>query len=103
LRGPLFTSFGYFKGLGEHLVVMRNVADALKPGGRLILDYLNVGPAERKLIPHEEKTLGGRRYRIARWTDEGDFFKKIVIGTTRSPTVEHLFRIRLSVSGVTPR
>jgi len=89
----LFTSFGYFEGLGEHLVVMRNVADALKPGGRLVLDYLNACLAERKLVPHEEKTLDGRRYRITRWTDEGHFFKKIVVGSPRSTSVEYVERV----------
>ena len=37
-----FTSFGYFEQPDEHLAVVRNMATSLRPGGRLVLDYLNV-------------------------------------------------------------
>src|SRR5262245_34851476 len=48
-----FTSFGYFDGPNENLMVVRNIADSLKPGGRLVLDYLNVGYAEALAISRE--------------------------------------------------
>ena len=46
----LFTSFGYFADLGEHLTVVHNVAQSLKPGGRFVIDYLNVARAENHLV-----------------------------------------------------
>lgn len=37
----LFTSFGYFKTLREDILVFTNVANALKPGGVFVIDFLN--------------------------------------------------------------
>ena len=36
-----FTSCGYFEDPAEDLAVVRNIATSLRPGGRLVLDYLN--------------------------------------------------------------
>ena len=73
-----FTSFGYFKKT-EHNTVLRNMYNALKPGGKLVLDYMNIYYAQEHLIANEEKEIDGIIYRIARWTDEKYFFKQIVI------------------------
>jgi SAM-dependent methyltransferase len=45
----LFTSFGYFRDDGEHGLVVRQVAEALAPGGRFMLDYLNAEQVRRAL------------------------------------------------------
>jgi len=74
-----FTSFGYFDTAAEHLKVVRNMADSLKTGGRLVLDYLNVGYAEAAAIPDEVRVVDGTTYRITRWSDACRFFKRIVI------------------------
>jgi 2-polyprenyl-3-methyl-5-hydroxy-6-metoxy-1,4-benzoquinol methylase len=37
-----FTSFGYFKTRREHDDAIRTIAKSLKPGGKLVIDYLNV-------------------------------------------------------------
>ncbi|MFM7731182.1 MAG: class I SAM-dependent methyltransferase, partial [Flavobacteriales bacterium] len=37
----LFTSFGYFESVDEHLSVLSSVAANLKKGGLFILDYFN--------------------------------------------------------------
>jgi SAM-dependent methyltransferase len=74
-----FTSFGYFEEPTEHLAVVRNMADSLKPGGRLVLDYLNVQQAERRLTREEERNIDGVIYRLKRWSDSNYFFKQIVI------------------------
>src|SRR5215470_6392062 len=47
----LFTSFGYFDDPAEHMAVVDNIASALRPGGSLVLDYLNVRRAESHLTP----------------------------------------------------
>jgi SAM-dependent methyltransferase len=75
----LFTSFGYFETLAEHEAVIRNMSASLKPGARLVLDYLNVDHAERALRPEEIKEIDGIIYRVTRWTDARHFFKRIEI------------------------
>jgi SAM-dependent methyltransferase len=74
-----FTSFGYFDDPAEQLTVVRNMARALKPGGRLVLDYLNVRYAEDHLTPQDVVEVDGVVYQIRRWTDGCRFFKRIVV------------------------
>jgi len=80
-----FTSFGYFADPFEHLVVVSNMAEALRPGGRLVLDYLNVVLAEARLIPTETKAIDGVTYRLTRWTDRQAFHKRIVVDDPANP------------------
>jgi len=72
-----FTSFGYFADAAEHDRVIDNVADALRDAGTLVLDYLNVGWSERRLVASEQRNLDGRRYDISRWSDGTHFYKRI--------------------------
>jgi len=74
-----FTSFGYFEDPAEHLTVVRNMAESLKTGGCLVLDYLNVACAEARMMPREVRIIDGFTYRITRWSDTSRFFKRIVI------------------------
>ena len=80
-----FTSFGYFKTSAEDDKIISNMAQALKPGGTLVVDYINSTCAEKNLIPAETKENDGIRYFITRWTDDKYFFKKITIENTGSP------------------
>ncbi|MBD0298443.1 MAG: hypothetical protein ICV84_25120 [Flavisolibacter sp.] len=79
-----FTSFGYFKNVNAHNNVLSNMSNALKQGGKLLLDYMNIYYAEDRLIGKEEKEMDGIIYHITRWMDEKYFFKKIVIEDFRS-------------------
>jgi SAM-dependent methyltransferase len=74
-----FTSFGYFDNPADDDMVMNNISLALKPGGVLVMDYINSDYAEKRLTPAEEKEIDGIIYHISRWTDEKHFFKKITI------------------------
>jgi SAM-dependent methyltransferase len=74
-----FTSFGYFDTDAENHDVIRNIANSLKPGGILVMDYLNVAYSEAHLVPREEKEIDGIAYHISRHADEKHFYKKIVI------------------------
>jgi SAM-dependent methyltransferase len=74
-----FTSFGYFEDPAEHQIVVRNIADSLKPGGRLVLDYLNVGYAEARTTSKEVRIIDGVTYRMTRWSDASHLFKRIAI------------------------
>jgi len=72
-----FTSFGYFEAPRDHEVVARNIAAALKNGGRLVLDYLNVRYADAHLAPREDVVIDGVAFRITRAVDRGFFVKRI--------------------------
>jgi SAM-dependent methyltransferase len=74
-----FTSFGYFDNPDENLAVVRNMADCLKPGGRLVLDYLNAAHAERSSQPTETRIIDGFTYQLSRWSDSRHLFKRIAI------------------------
>src|SRR5215510_2524089 len=74
-----FTSFGYFEDPNEHLMVVRNIADSLKPGGRLVLDYLNVGYAEAFTNSREVHAIDGVNYQVTRWSNASHFFKRIAL------------------------
>lgn len=74
-----FTSFGYFDDSSEDLKVVSNMAESLRAGGTLVLDYLNVRHAEARQTPHETKSIDGVTYHIARWSDDRHFFKRIRI------------------------
>jgi SAM-dependent methyltransferase len=79
-----FTSFGYFEADGDHEIVVRNMAAALREGGRLVLDYLNVRYSEQRLMPREDKVIDGIAYRITRRVEDGAFVKRIVIDDGRA-------------------
>lgn len=74
-----FTSFGYFKTRREHDDAIRTIAKSLKPGGKFVIDYLNVHYAEEHLLHNETKNVGETAYEIHRWDDETHFYKKIIV------------------------
>jgi SAM-dependent methyltransferase len=75
----LFTRFGYYKTRREHDDAIRTIAGGLRPGGVLIIDYLNVHYAEQHIVHNEIKQIGFTTYDIQRWDDDTHFFKKITI------------------------
>jgi SAM-dependent methyltransferase len=74
-----FTSFGYFRTEREHYNAIRTIANSLKPGGTLVIDYLNVHYAEDNLVHKMEKEIDGINFYITKWFDETHFYKKIVV------------------------
>jgi len=90
-----FTSFGYFDDPSEDRKVVSNVYSALKPGGTLVMDYINSVYSEKKLVPAEKKEIDGIIYHITRWTTDTHFFKKIRIENTgMADPVEHIERVK---------
>jgi SAM-dependent methyltransferase len=91
----LFTTFGYFDDPADDLAVVQNIARALKPGGWLVLDYLNERVAERDLRPREVIARDGVVFQITRWTDATHFFKRIECheGTTSRVFVERVAKL----------
>jgi SAM-dependent methyltransferase len=75
----LFTSFGYFATKNENLQVIENIYHTLKPGGTLVIDYLNMHYTQNHLVVQEQKEIDGIIYNINRWTDEQFFYKHIAV------------------------
>ncbi len=73
----LFTSFGYFETEEENKLSLLNLANALNPGGRLVIDFLNSKKAANALINQETKTVEGIDFRIHRSFENGFFLKRI--------------------------
>jgi SAM-dependent methyltransferase len=88
-----FTSFGYFEKPGENAAVIRNMAESLRPGGQLVLDYLNIRYAEARLMAEEFKEIDGTTYRLTRWTDARHFYKRIVVDDGASGPLEFVERV----------
>ncbi len=84
----LFTSFGYFDDDKEHQQVANGMAAVLKPGGFLVLDYLNAGYVRLHLQPTGQRDVDGMRVDEKRWIDKGRVFKKISL---RSRGEERVF------------
>jgi SAM-dependent methyltransferase len=82
----LFTSFGYFAGESDNLNVLRQAARALRPEGRIVIDFLNAEKVIRTLVPHEIKKAQSTRFEIARRLEGGFIVKDIIVsigGTSR--------------------
>lgn len=74
-----FTSFGYFNTQRENDNSIRTIAQAIKPNGIFVMDFLNVHYAEDNMVHQSEKEIEGVNYLITKWYDEQHFFKKIMI------------------------
>jgi SAM-dependent methyltransferase len=71
----LFTSFGYFLQEGDNRKVIHSLSQALKSGGLLVLDYLNINKACRKLPQAEDIERGSLKFHIEKFI-EGNFIVK---------------------------
>ncbi|GMW03549.1 MAG: methyltransferase [Candidatus Hydrogenedentota bacterium] len=65
-----FTSFGYFFTDDENLDVARGVAQALRPGGRFFIDYLNPSHVKDSLVAQSMRDIDGYRIEEYRWIDD---------------------------------
>ena len=74
-----FTSFGFFRTRREHDNAIRTIAQAIKPGGSFVIDYLNTHYIENHLQYKSEFQKDDVTYYITRWLDETHFYKKILI------------------------
>lgn len=64
-----FTSFGYFPSREENLSVVRQMALALKPGGRFFIDYMNRTWTENNIQPESSRSVSGYDIKEKRWID----------------------------------
>jgi SAM-dependent methyltransferase len=95
-----FTSFGYFREEAENNMVIKAIADSLKPGGTVVIDYLNVAYAESKHDFNNSREIDGIKYHITKWHDQKRFYKRIKIeeGSSKEHQVflETVAKYRLS-------
>tara|TARA_R110002049_G_scaffold302495_2_gene495421 strand:+ start:5425 stop:6159 length:735 start_codon:yes stop_codon:yes gene_type:complete len=73
----LFTSFGYFKDDEENQKSINAMASNLKPGGHLVIDFLNVDKVIPTLPNEEFKTIDGITFDINKSLSNG-FITKII-------------------------
>jgi ubiquinone/menaquinone biosynthesis C-methylase UbiE len=93
LTANLFTSFGYFERDEEQAAALREMTATVRPGGWLVIDFLNPDAVRSGLVPHEIVPLDGREVTIARTVSpDGQFVRKSI----RMPSGrEYLERVRL--------
>ncbi|QMU31686.1 class I SAM-dependent methyltransferase [Adhaeribacter radiodurans] len=75
----LFTNFGHFNSETENVVALRSTVAAIKPGGKLVLDFMNTNYAIRHLVHTEEKETEGVHFNISRKVEKGYIVKTISI------------------------
>lgn len=74
-----FTSFGYFDSQRDNDNALRTLKNAMKPGGRLVLDYLNSEYVAAHLVTDEVKEEEGVVFDIRRELNDHKFMKQINI------------------------
>lgn len=91
----LFTSFGYFEDRSDNLKALHTVYEALKPGGRLVLDYFNADKILPTLKPQETKTVEGIEFTITKKIEDGRIIKTI---TFYADGEEHRYKEKVDAS-----
>lgn len=93
----LFTSFGYFDRRDDDLKVLRVAHAALKPGGSLLIDFMNTPKVIAGLVEQEERVVGEVRFTVTRRLRCGMVEKNIHV---RDGGADHHFTER--VMALTP-
>lgn len=73
----LFTSFGYFDDENDNIKSIQAIGDSLKPGGLLVLDFLNAYKTIANLVPSETKEVDNIAFYISREVKDGFIYKNI--------------------------
>jgi SAM-dependent methyltransferase len=73
----LFTSFGYFATEAENIQVIWAATQALRKGGRLVIDFMNVHKIMEGLVSYELKEVEGIRFEISRRVENSFIVKDI--------------------------
>src|SRR5690606_13665962 len=73
----LFTSFGYFNSFEDDLNSLKMMKKALKPGGLLVLDFMNVNKVKLGLVEEEVRKVDSIEFHIERFIRDGMVIKHI--------------------------
>jgi len=79
-----FTSFGYFKNTIDNINTLKSIYSQLKPGGTLVIDFLNAPKVVANLVAKEQKIIQGVTFDITRQVDDTHIVKKIVINDSKN-------------------
>ena len=86
-----FTSFGYFQDQEENQQVVHNMMDALKPGGRFFIDYMNKDWAIANIEYETHRTVEGFRVHERRWIESnGSRINKATIIKRGGDEIKHV-------------
>jgi SAM-dependent methyltransferase len=93
-----FTSFGSFNRM-ENSRVIGNLANALREGGTLVLDYVDIEFSTLNLVPAKMQQSDGIVYGIHQWVDDRFLYKKVQVFNYKTETpIEYSEKIaRLSL------
>jgi SAM-dependent methyltransferase len=80
----LFTSLGYFRGDYVDRRILKNFYAAIKPGGKLVLDYFNAPVVLRNLQKESRVTHDGVEFHIQRYYDGKRIIKTMEITDRQS-------------------
>jgi SAM-dependent methyltransferase len=94
----LFTSFGYFEDDRENERVLVCVCDTLRPGGTLVIDFLNASQVRSDLVPYDERVENGVTIEQTRAISPDDRFVEKTI-RLRERGKEYIERVRLLTPG----
>lgn len=75
----LFTSFGYFEDDSLHQLALNHMAACLKPGGKLVLDFMNSAKIAANLVPENTVHTEKATYSINRKIEDGIIVKSIKV------------------------
>lgn len=75
----LFTSFGYFDDDELHQLALNNMTKCLKPGGKLVLDFMNSAKIAANLVPENIVHTDMATYHINRKIETGIIVKSIKV------------------------
>lgn len=92
----LFTTFGYFLEDEENRRILKTTAKMLKPGGILLIDYLNPEYVEKNLVPSESGVYENLAYQVTRQIEDRMVFKSIQFtGESLDKPVKYKERVKL--------
>lgn len=74
-----FTSFGFFDDLATHQLAIAHMAQALTPGGVLVMDFMNAVEVRANLVPEDHVRVDHVEFHVRRWIDEPFVHKSISI------------------------
>lgn len=90
----MFTSFGYFDSEKENEQAISSAAKCLKPGGSLLIDFLNPYRVINNLVPEEKKTIEGITFDITRSLSEDGFIVKEINFTDKGESYHFKERVK---------
>jgi ubiquinone/menaquinone biosynthesis C-methylase UbiE len=90
----LFTSFGYFDSDAENAKVIAEISRVLKPGGRWIIDFLNVPYVQAHLVAHSVRQDANRTIDEKRSIHNGIIYKRISISEPGKPKREYAEQVK---------